>query len=100
MSASAPRGTSDCGSILDWCQPPVAECFVDIDGERRRWPDWLEALKICVEVVRAKRRAGRRQHGQPRLLAQFMAADQRLRAAAAEQHYGSAVHLRLQSFQK
>jgi len=29
-----------------------------------------------------------------------MPADQRLRAAAAEQHHGSAVHLRLQSFQK
>ena len=81
-------------------QPAVAERFIDIDGKRRWWPDRQEALEVCIEVARAKRRTERRQHRQPRLLAEFMAADQRLRAAAAEQHHGAAINLRLQGFQK
>ena len=103
MSASAPRGTSDCGSILDWYQrlePPVAERFIDIDGKWRRRSDRKEALEIRVEVTRAERRAERWQHRQARLLAEFMATDQRLRAAAAEQHHGAAIDLRLQGLQK
>ena len=74
--------------------PPLGTPF------RRRRPDRQEALEVCVEVACAKWRAERRQHRQPRLLAEFMAADQRLRTAAAQQHCGAAIDLRLQGFQE
>src|SRR6476469_7716472 len=62
-------------------EPPVAERVIDIDGKWRRRSDRKDALESRVEVTRAERRAERWQHRQARLLAEFMATDQRLRAA-------------------
>ncbi|HET8973483.1 MAG TPA: hypothetical protein VFN63_09370 [Pseudolabrys sp.] len=60
--------------------------FVDIDRQRWRRLDREEAVKVCVEVAVAKRRAERRQHGKSRSFTEFMVADERRRAPPPEQH--------------
>jgi hypothetical protein len=86
--------------LIPQLQPVVPQRLFDIHFEARRLRDRQERRQVLVQIAVAERRAQRRQHGEPDLLAELVEREQRARGTAAEQHDPAHEGRRFQKMQR